>query len=126
MVYCSIKIPSAHKKCIFPLLLKNECILVGYSIIVCIISIPRPVLECTEIHGCQLVFSFYNGRSPIGSICKQLVARRIATAKRGTILIVKYQKSNYVNSIFKDCFFLVQSWRKYSHQLAYNGYYSRG
>jgi hypothetical protein len=39
------------------------------------ISIPHPVLEYTEIHGCRpirsFVFSFYNSRSPIGCVCKQ-------------------------------------------------------
>jgi hypothetical protein len=53
-------------------LLKNECVLVGNERM---ISIPRPVLEYTEIF-CRrpitsLVFSFYNGRSPMGCGCKQ-------------------------------------------------------
>jgi hypothetical protein len=45
------------------------------------IQIPRPVIEYTDIHGYRpittLLFSFFHGHG-------------VATAKRGTILIVKY------------------------------------
>jgi hypothetical protein len=55
------------------------------------ISISHPVIKYTETHGCRAnhiprIF-ILTGSPPVRCVCKQQVAHRVATAKRGTILI---------------------------------------